>query len=90
MHKDGTQDELFQRVLVPVQKSLPKSRRTNGYWMHVLKGSRARPQQLDWARTLVEDYQDMTVDEVNAYAKEYLAPGKVVIVTIEPDLDAVN
>ncbi|MDT8391808.1 MAG: insulinase family protein [Lentisphaeria bacterium] len=85
LRRQGVDTELFNRVLVPVQTSLAKYRRTNGYWMNVLTGSRRRPRQLEWARNFVEDYQTMTVEEVDTYAREYLDPEKAVIVVITPE-----
>lgn len=84
LHDQGTDAEVFNRVLVPLQNSIVKYRRTNRYWMNVLTGSRQRPQQLDWARNFINDYKTMTVEEVNAYAREYLDPEKAVIVLIKP------
>lgn len=85
LYTEGTTEELFMRVLVPTQSGIKKHRRTNGYWMSVLSGSLFRPEQIEWARSFVADYEGMTVDEINAYARTYLDPDKVVGVMIEPE-----
>ncbi len=84
LYEDGTTAELFQRVMEPTRQGIKKYRRTNGYWMNVVSGSRARPEQIGWARSFVEDYEAMTVEEVNAYAKQYLDPDQAVVVVLEP------
>ena len=85
LHREGTTAELFQRVMEPTRNGIKKYRRTNGYWMNVVSGSRFRPEQIDWARSFVADYANMTVEEINAYAKQYLDPAQAVVVVLEPE-----
>ncbi len=85
LHSEGTTEELFNRIILPVRSKNKKHIRTNGYWMNVISGSLFRPVQLEWAKSLIDDYDNMTTDEVNAYAKSYLDPSRAVVVTIHPE-----
>ncbi|MEX2577582.1 MAG: insulinase family protein [Verrucomicrobiales bacterium] len=79
-----TEDEL-DRAKKPRVTSIEEMRRTNRYWMgSVLESSQEYPQRLDWARTFVEDYRNITVDEVNDLAKEFLGEDTQVSVVIVP------
>lgn len=82
--KSITADEL-ERAKKPQVTSIEEMRRTNRYWMSsVLESSQEYPQRLDWSRTFVDDYKNITVDEVNALAAEFLKLEKQVTVAIKP------
>ncbi len=82
--KSITADEL-DRAKKPQVTSIEEMRRTNRYWMtSVLEASQEYPQRLDWSRTFVDDYKNITVDEVNALATEFLKADKEVSVIIKP------
>lgn len=79
-----TEDEL-ERAKKPQVVQIEEMRRTNRYWLgSVLESSQEHPQRLDWARSFVEDYNAISVDEVNKLAKEFLSADKQVNVTITP------
>jgi predicted Zn-dependent peptidase len=79
-----TEDEL-ERAKKPQVVSIEEMRRTNRYWMSsVLESSQEYPQRLDWSRTFVDDYKNITVEEINALAKEFLKEDTRVSVTIIP------
>jgi zinc protease len=80
----ATADEL-DRALKPTLAMLDKSLRDNGYWLNtVLSQSQADPARLDLARTRDADYRSITLAEINALAKKYLAAGNALLVTIKP------
>jgi len=61
----------------PVLTGIKDFRKTNEYWMnHVLKGSKRHPVQLDWSRTMMEDYTLIKADEISEFAKKYLDNAK--------------
>lgn len=70
---DGaTQDEL-DRAIAPRLSELKKSLRQNSYWLGtVMSQSQQQPYRLDWARTRDADYQAVSLQEINALAKQYL------------------
>lgn len=86
MATDGvTQDEL-ERSLKPIQSGLKESLRDNGYWLGtVLGSSQEQPYKLDWARTRDEDYGKVTVEELNALAKEFLIKKNALLYELVPD-----
>jgi zinc protease len=70
----------------PQVTSIEEMRRTNSYWMgSVLESSQEYPERLDWSRSFVDDYKNITVEEVNALAKEFLSQEAMVAVVISPD-----
>ena len=78
------QDE-FELALKPALTSIKDLRRTNGYWLNsVLVGSQQHPIQLQWSRSLKDDYSAMTVAEVTALAKAYLNLKKGASIIIQP------
>ncbi len=82
-----TEDEL-ERAKKPQVVQIEEMRRTNRYWMgSVLENSQERPERLEWSRSFVEDYNSITVDEVNALAKEFLTSETQVNVTVTPKED---
>ena len=80
----ATEDEL-DRALKPTLGMLAKSLRDNGYWLNtVLFQSQADPERLDLARNRDEDYKSISLAEINALAKKYLAAENALLVTIKP------
>ncbi len=82
---DGaTQDEL-RRALFPTLTSIKEMMRKNSYWLNtVLTGSKKHPQQLDWSRTIMNDYASITKEEVSNIAKKYLDNGKAATIIVKP------
>ncbi|MDG1072124.1 MAG: insulinase family protein [Akkermansiaceae bacterium] len=82
--KGVTQDEL-ERSLKPLQSNLKESLRDNGYWLgSVLGASQEKPHVLDWARTRDGDYAAVTVEELNALAKEFLTKDNALLYELVP------
>ncbi len=69
----ATEDEL-KRALTPRLSMLEKSLRENSYWLStVMSQSQEQPHRLTWARDREKDYANITLSEINALAKKYLA-----------------
>ena len=80
-----TQDEL-ERSLKPIESGLKTSLRNNGYWLNtVLGASQEQPHRLEWARTRDADYGNVSVEELNALAKEYLTKKNSLLFEIVPE-----
>ncbi|MGJ3244210.1 MAG: M16 family metallopeptidase [Opitutales bacterium] len=80
-----TVDEV-ERALKPVLASLPETRRTNSYWLNsVLSGSTFRPEQLDWARSILDDYAAIQRGELEALARIYLPADRSVRIQVLPE-----
>lgn len=83
-----TEDEL-ERAKLPQLTSIEEMRRTNRYWMgSVLESSQEYPQRIDWSRSFVDDYRNISVEEINALAKEYLKAEAQVSVVVRPETAA--
>jgi zinc protease len=81
--KGASADEL-DRALKPALSNLEKSLRENSYWASlVLAQSQEQPYRLDWARSRDNDYKSVTLEEINALAKEFLEPKNGARVTIK-------
>ncbi len=84
----ATEDEL-DRALKPTLGQLDRSLRDNGYWLNtVMSHSQLDPERLELARDRSEDYRSITLEEINALAKKYLAPDNALLVSIQPDAAA--
>ena len=79
-------EDEFQRARAPRLASLKQLRRDNGYWMgSVLQTSQEHPQRIDWARTILPDYESITREEVEAQARAYLSRERAVVVHVLPE-----
>lgn len=73
LSRKGISDDELDRAIQPILTSLKESVRTNGYWLGaVLASAQEFPQRLVWARSRHEDYESITVDEINELARTYL------------------
>jgi zinc protease len=80
----ATEDEL-DRALKPVLSQLAKSNRDNSYWLGtVLSQAQADPQRIELARGRDADYKSISLKEINALAKKYLAAENALAVSIKP------
>lgn len=83
-HNGVTDDELI-RALDPILTSIKEYRQTNGYWLNsVMTGSGRASQQLEWARSFVEDYRAITKQELATLAATYLTGDRAATVIIRP------
>ncbi len=80
------EDEL-DRAKKPQIVTIQEMRRTNRYWLgSVLEASQEYPQRLDWSRSFIEDYENITVAEINELAKKFLREETRVTVMVKPNL----
>jgi zinc protease len=77
-------DEL-QRIVHPTVSRIRDMRSTNAYWLgSVLSESQRYPQQLEWARTIVDSYAAITAAELQALARQYLKGEDAAVMVISP------
>jgi len=70
--QDIGQDEL-RRALDPTLVQIKDMRQSNRYWLNsVLTGSSRHPEQIDWARSIENDYAAINAVEISAFARQYL------------------
>ncbi len=83
--QNGVTEEELKRALNPTLTSIKEMLEKNTYWLNtVLSQSMTYPQQLQWSRTVLNDYASINVDEVSAFAKEYLDNDKAATIIIKP------
>lgn len=69
----GVSRDERDRAVKPVLSSIRERVKTNTYWLNsVLKGSTRHPQQLEWSRSFLGDYQSITAEGLSRLAKQYL------------------
>ncbi|BBO89098.1 M16 family metallopeptidase [Desulfosarcina ovata] len=84
VRKGVTEDERL-RAIDPMLTSIKQYRQTNGYWLNsVMTASGRSPQQFAWARSFVDDFRAITVDELSRLATTYLIPERAAAVVIAP------
>lgn len=77
-------DEL-KRILDPLVNSIKDMRQTNPYWLNsVLTLCQRHPQQLEWSRTIENDYRSITAEDLTRLAKQYLKKDDAATVVIVP------
>lgn len=81
----GVSREELGRAIKPILTTIRERVKTNDYWLDsVLKGSRRRPDQLNWARNFEADYAAITAEELTALARNYFKEGDAATVVITP------
>jgi len=79
-----TEDEV-KRVMEPILTGLKDLRRTNGYWIDsVMSGSARHPRQIEWARSIVEDYNVIGAEDIRQMARTYLDNVRSASLVIRP------
>ena len=81
----GIEEDELERAIKPLLNSIDQQLRQNSYWLRtVALSSQEFPQKLQWAKTMVDDYRNITILEVNELAKKYLNAEKSVIIKVVP------
>jgi zinc protease len=78
-----TEDELT-RAREPALESLRKARETNDYWVSVLDDTSYNPAKLELARQYEPILRSITVADIAAAARKYLADSKAVRISVGP------
>ncbi|MEO0511264.1 MAG: insulinase family protein, partial [Verrucomicrobiota bacterium] len=69
---EGTNEDELGRVLKPTLTSLEEQLRNNSYWLYtVMSGATVYPDQLEWAKSIFDDYESIAVEDINLLAKEF-------------------
>ncbi|MDB6133807.1 MAG: peptidase [Verrucomicrobiales bacterium] len=84
--KEGATDDELDRARKPLLTALDEQRRNNAYWLGtVVAPGQSQPQRLDWARTMVEDFKSVKLEDLNALAKKYLPATRAVVTCVVPE-----
>ena len=85
----GATPDQLERARKPLLTQLETQMRNPPWWLKtIVSEAQSSPQRLDWARTLLDDYRSITLEEVNALAKQYLADGHATTLKIVPKAPA--
>jgi zinc protease len=82
----GVSNEELRRTIRPTLTGIKDMLQSNYYWLNtVLSGSARHPQQLDWSRTIMNDYASITKGELSVLAKQYLNNDKAAVIIVKPE-----
>jgi zinc protease len=83
--QEGIEADEFRRVLDPTLTGIKDLRQTNTYWLNsVLAGASRHPEQLEWSRTMEQDYASITIAEITALARRYLIVDNSAVIVAAP------
>ncbi len=83
--KSGVTQEELRLALGPMLTGIKDMKRKNDYWLNtVLSGSMQHPEQLEWSRTIIDDYSSITKADVSKLATQYLGNKKAATIIIIP------
>ncbi|CAN2042655.1 zinc protease [Candidatus Magnetomoraceae bacterium gMMP-15] len=82
----GVMPDELKRAVKPILTAIKDMKKSNTYWLNtVLIDSLRYPQQLDWARSVQQDYASVTAQEISDLAKKYLINEKAATIIIKPN-----
>jgi zinc protease len=85
LQKDGVTADDVERAKKPLLAAIEDQRRNNTYWLSTVVATAQRdPRRLDWARSMVADFQAVTQPELDALARQYLDPAVVREIRVLP------
>ncbi|MEM9479160.1 MAG: insulinase family protein [Verrucomicrobiota bacterium] len=82
---NGTDADELDRALKPLLSQIEQQRRSNSYWLGtVVAKSQSEPRTIEWARSMLRDFKDIKVPEINRLAKEYFDPAHSLQIVVNP------
>ncbi|ACN14973.1 peptidase M16 family protein [Desulforapulum autotrophicum HRM2] len=85
LNENGVTQKEVELSLKPIITHIKDLQRNNEYWLEsVLSGSGEHPEKLEWAKTILDDYQSIGVNPINLLAGEYLKTTKGASIIIRP------
>jgi zinc protease len=73
-------DVMLERARRPMLDNGATREISNPWWIAMLDGSWAHPDQIDAAKTWQADFESITLDEVKAEARQWLAPEPMIVI----------
>ena len=87
LQREGIRADELLRARDPLVTSLKGFVRTNQYWLDsVLSLSARHPQQLDWPKTIISDFNSISGGEINQLVRRYLVRESAAIIKITPEI----
>jgi zinc protease len=85
IRSDGVTRGELQRALEPTLAGIKDRFRDNDYWLHtVLTDASRHPQQLEWSRTIMQDYARITKEDIDAVARQYIDIANLAVIRARP------
>ncbi len=85
LQEEGVTGDELLRAKNPIITSLKETISTNHYWLYsVLSLSSRHPQQLEWPKTLINDFSSISKERINELAQKYLNNKKAAIARVTP------
>ncbi len=85
LHREGVTDDDVERAKKPLLAAIEDQRRNNTYWLAtVVATSQRDARRLDWARSMVSDFQSVVTSDLNTLAAQYLDPAAIREIHILP------
>ena len=84
--KNGITETELSLSLKPVLTMIKDMKRSNRYWMKsVLDGLKKHPEQIEWSKNILADYESITKKEIEDLAATYLNNKTAATIIIKPD-----
>ena len=85
LQTDGVTGDDLERAKKPLLSAIEDQRRTNTYWLSTVVAVAQRdPRRLDWARSLVADFQAVTEADLDDLARQFLDPAALREIRVLP------
>ncbi|MEE4355348.1 MAG: insulinase family protein [Desulfococcaceae bacterium] len=86
MLAEGISEAELSRAVEPTLTGIKDMRRENNYWLNtVLTDSVRHPEQIEWSRSIADDYASIRVEDVMEVAKQYLDNEKAAVIIARPE-----
>ena len=74
MSGGGISADELERARRPILESIEEGRERNGYWSGALAEAQTQPESLDNVRSVMSDYEAISLEELKTLAARYLTP----------------
>ncbi len=82
---DGISQKETDLALRPLLKHIKVMRGTNRYWLNsVMANASTYPEKFGWAKTIIQDYEKITPNDLIRLAKKYLKIHESALIVIKP------
>ncbi len=82
---EGITEDEFQRARAPILERFEEEMERNAFWLYnAVAYAQSRPDELEHVRSVIPAYRDMTPDQVQAVARDYLIPERTAQILVLP------
>jgi zinc protease len=82
---NGLDEDEFTRIWQPALTEVREQLRRNGHWLNGVDGTQARPEKLEFLRTLLPFYENVRRADVEAVRK-FLSEKRQITIKVQPNL----